>query len=221
MKKAAILLIGIFSSLLLIGCSAQEAVYTNLSGAEDDAQVVIKGRTGDSTYQVPILDPVSHTIKAIDFEHSQIHEGHSFFVHNVVDLGNGANSTLLIVTPNTTTWAHIVREIDIELESSFNLYEDSIVSANGTPLTAVNRDRNSANTAEVLFFSSPTVTDFGTLISQSQLGSGKKAGGGGRDTSEIILKQNTKYLFVITNLTTNNNVISSKISWYEHTNRSP
>ncbi len=221
MKKATLLLIGIFSSLFIIGCSAQEAIHTELDAASDDAQVVIRGRTGDDTYQVPRIDPVTQALILISYGHHQLHAGNMFTVFEVNDLGNGANRTLLIVTPDTTRWAHLVWEFEHELEATIDFYKDSIYIAPGTIVPSFNRNGNSTNVATTLVYHSPTLLDAGMLIATIQQGDGKKAGGSDRVANEFILEQNTAYLIRITNNTASNNLASMKLNWYEHISRSP
>ena len=207
--------------LLLTGCSAQEAIHTELDAASDDAQVVIRGRTGDDTYQVPRVDTATHSITTIEWEHLEIHEGDSYFICDVVDLGNAANRTILIITPDTTEWAHIIFEVEMELEATIRLHEGATVVASGTQITAFNRDRNSINTATAIIYHTPTISNDGLLLHAAQLGSGKKSGGETRSLNEIILRQDTNYILRVINQTNNNNVISTRISWYEHENRQP
>ena len=106
------------------------------------------------------------------------------------------------------------------MEYDFNLYEAVTTSNNGTTLDVFNRDRNSGSTATIIAFHTPTVTGTGTRIRCWHAGSGRNFGGGDRGSHEFILKQNTKYLFRITNATTNNNFMALKIDWYEHQNKS-
>lgn len=81
-------------------------------------------------------------------------------------------------------------------------YEDTTVSANGTTMTAVNRNRNSANAATLALFHAPTVTDVGTELSAALVpgGEGKKDSvGSGGGQADIILKKGATYLVRMTN----------------------
>jgi len=180
---------------------------------------LIRGfRSSDSTAQPLRLDKATNTIQTMSYEHHEIHAGSAFTISYSADIANGANLDLLIVTPDTTKWAHLTYDLDVELESDINIYEAATATA-GSAIVAYNRDRNSATTATVVVTSTPTSITTGTTIIRSyHLGSGRSSGGGERGTHEFILKQNTKYLFRITNSTTNNNYMSVKLDWYEHTN---
>jgi len=182
----------------------------------------ILGQTGDTTYQVPVIDPITHALITINYEHHELHEGDSFTSSHAVELTNGQAFDFLIVTPDTTKWAHFVWEMDCELEMAAVLYEGTTASANGTSIPAFNRNRNASGTATTLTFHTPTVAGGaeGTAIINVHVGTGKTAGGEDRGTHEFILKQNTKYLFRATNATISVNWIRLQFDWYEHTSKS-
>lgn len=208
-------------SLLLGGCvdgTVADPAHVDLAS---DAEVRITAKTTSTDFNYPRIDESTHAWKVIEYEHAEIHSGDSYHTFSVVDLGNGANRTLLFVTPDTTKWAHLLWEIDHELEASIDFYEDSTYSNNGTAITVYNRDRNSDNTNGMLVYHTPTQTAFGTMIEMSHQGSGKKAGGDVRSINEWVLAQDTAYLLVVKNQTANDNVVSIHINWYEHTHRGP
>jgi hypothetical protein len=160
-------------------------------------------------------DALSGKLITIEYEHAQIHEGNMFTVLEVTDLGNGATRDLFVISPKTTRSAHLVWEIEHELETSISFYKDTTYSDIGTEVTSYNRNGNSYKVATTKVYHTPTVTDVGTLIATIQQGDGKKAGGSDRLANEFVLKQNTVYLVRITNLTANNNLIGVKLNWYE------
>lgn len=164
-------------------------------------------------------DSSTNAVNTIDYAHHEIHSGSSFTADYTVELANGATIDILVVTPNTTKWAHMEYILMCELESEIKIYEGVTTSNDGTGLTEFNRNRNSATAATTLVSYTPTVSDVGTLIRTKHQGAGKTVGGETRDLSEIILKQNTKYLYRITNATSSVNWISFILSWYEHTNK--
>jgi hypothetical protein len=83
--------------------------------------------------------------------------------------------------------------------------------------TAYNRNRNSANTPTTTIHKDVEggSTD-GTRIFWKRIGSGNKVGAESGSPHELILKQNTKYLITITNLTALENNVNVELSWYEH-----
>lgn len=164
------------------------------------------------------LDSTTNAIKVIDYPHNELHGGDAFVYCEVTDVSGSAARDILIVTPNTTKWAHMFIEVGSESEADYKLYEDATTSADGTGVTEVNRDRNSGSAATVVVTHTPTVSTTGTLICQDHWGSGKKSGGADRAIEEWILKQNAKYLVRVTNATGSANQIAIALNWYEHTN---
>ena len=165
-----------------------------------------------------ILDGNTNAVKMISYEHHEIHDGSSFTTDFSVDLANGASMDVQLTTPNTTAWAHMIYTCYTEAEAEFNLYE-APTTTGGTGLVEQNRDRNSATAATVVAVHTPSVSGTGTLIRTKHYGTGKTQGGQVHETDEWILKQNTKYLFRLTNATTSANYCTLMISWYEHTNK--
>ncbi len=188
-------------TVLLGGCTADDPGY---------AKVV------DAGNNVIAIDEISRAIVSIDFEHHKIHEGNHFTILDIDDLGNAEVHDMLVVTPDTTEWAHMVWEIEHELETLIQFYMGTTYSDIGIIESSFNRNGNSINTATTLVYHDATITGVGTLVGAIQQGAGKKAGGSDRQSNEFILKQNTVYLIRITNLSANNNLVFIKLNWYEH-----
>jgi hypothetical protein len=188
----------------------------------DGTQVArITGKTSDTTYQNPRLDPSTHTMQTIDYAHHEIHSGSNFYTKGWLDLTNGQVFNFLIVTPDTTKWAHMLVSFASELESNITVYEGATASNNGTAVAAFNRDRNNLTASTTLVYHTPTVAGGaeGTIIATYKIGSSRAIGGEARSEAELILKQNTKYLVRITNDTANNNWFGYLANWYEHINK--
>jgi hypothetical protein len=96
------------------------------------------------------------------------------------------------------------------------LYEGAVVTG-GTAVTAVNKNRDSANTSQSAILVGPTVTSLGTMILGQILigGSGKKAGGGDLGSSDLILNDLTTYLFRLTNINGTSHAAEIILEWYE------
>lgn len=213
MKKLVNLSILLLLAFIIsfIGCTADDPGFVNVA---NQPSVMVVDSDGD----IITIDSATGAIATIVNEHHEIHEGDFFTILDVADLGNGAVRNILIVTPDTTAWAHLVWEIEHELETLIQFYQNTLYSDNGTIITSFNRNGNSSNVATTLVFHTPTITDNGTLMGNIQQGDGKKAGGADRKANEFILRQNCAYLIKITNLTVNNNLIFMKLNWYEHVN---
>lgn len=167
---------------------------------------------------IPLLiDPSTEAMPIVDYAHHEIHEGDHYFIKGWMDLTNAQVFDFLATTPDTLKWAHMVVAFSSEAESHITIYEGTTTSADGTAVTAVNRNRNSSNTPGVVVTHTPTVTGVGTQIASYKMGSMQKAGGEVRGNNELVLKQNTKYLIRITNDTALNNWFDYLADWYEHT----
>lgn len=166
---------------------------------------------------IPIDDAVNAAI-FINNEHHEIHEGDAYYITYVATgVASGSNADLLLLPPNTTTRCHLVWSVDTNEETEFYLYEAGNVTG-GTAVTAYNHDRNSANAATLAVTHTPTVTTTGTLIYhnyQGLTGGTTHFGSQERREQEMIMKQNTTYLFRVTSRGAGND-ISIYISWYEH-----
>lgn len=152
------------------------------------------------------------------YAHCEIHEGNHFFVKDWVDLGNAAVYDILIKVADTTKWPHFLFEVRAEAEFNIILYKDPTVTDPGTPISVINRNNNSATTAGMLVYHTPTVSAVGTQVARYKGGSAQKVGGEARASGEVVLDQNAYYMARITNDTALNNWIDYFLDWYEHTN---
>jgi hypothetical protein len=183
----------------------------------------ISGSTGQNGSNLDVsLDQVERTtnsVKTITYAHAALHDGEHYSIKGTEELVKNTSKEILIVTPNTTKWAHTTIQVE-SLDSAVvvTLFEGTTTSADGTGITARNRNRNVADDNTTLYYAAPTITDDGTAIYTYRLGSGKTVGGGARDSEEIVLKQNTKYLLRITEPNVANTNINWVFDWYEHTN---
>lgn len=164
-------------------------------------------------------DAVTNAIVTLEYDHHEVHEGDSYVVSGTATLDSGGVLNVLIVTPNTTKWAHLLPIVVVNGgAATIAIYEDATVSAVGSAAEEINRNRNSANTAGVVVTTGPTVTGTGTQIFTFTIGDGQQTGGEVRGTYEWVLKQNTIYLLRITSLA-NGNVVNYLLDWYEHTSK--
>lgn len=192
---------------------------TNLDGLT--AQNVAAGLYArvDGSIMKPLrMDASTHSMQVIDYAHHETHAGSHFDYCEQVALGNGSARDLLIVTPDTLTWSHLLFRIRSSGESNYNLYEGAVTSNDGTQVVTFNRNRNSAGTANTLIYHTPTVGTTGTSICMQHFGAGQRSGGDERGDNEWVLKQNTKYLLRITSEAAANDV-STNINWYEHADK--
>lgn len=176
-------------------------------------------------------DPSTNTMQTIDYPHHEIHGGSAYEVSDIVTLGDGALREILIVTPDTTKWAHMTISAATALKGQVEFFEnvyDRYVAGNA--LTPYNRNRNSSNTSGLLVCHTPADNSSSSSGETVEVRLGARAwgatgqgsnpgfGGGTRGTSEWMLKQNTSYLLRVTSQAATN-VCSIELDWYEHTNK--
>lgn len=173
----------------------------------------------DSEGNQAIVDSMTGGLPVLEYEHHEIHEGDHYFIDIFDDIANGGIYELLLVTPNTTKWIHLVYEYLWQTEGEFELFEGVATDADGTVVPNFNNNRNSLNTAGMVVTHTPTNPTGGTSFSHNQIGNGKSIGGSRRADQEKILKPNTKYLMRASNQTIGfSNLFNIQLDWYEHTN---
>lgn len=205
-------------------------------------QVLIYGKTGDSTYQAPRLDAQTHIMEVITDAHHEIHEGGSFHVGYSETTANSDDDVTAIMfkTSNTTKWCHLTATFNCSTAAEAICLEAPTLAdaGDGTDKLILNRDRNSAATSTVQSLEdTPTVgsvttmnetewtnvgVSSGTELEHEYLAGGtgpKTVGGVSRGTQEWVLKQNTIYVFYLQNTGASANAHSVSLDWYEHTNK--
>jgi hypothetical protein len=189
--------------------------------AEPLGTVGIQGyRSSDATYQPARLDKATNTLQTIEYEHHEIHAGSHFFYTDSVTLASSGTQVYLLTTPDTTKWSHLVFMATGSAITKVDLYEGANRTGT-TEQTLLNSDRNSLTAATLIVHKdiSGGTTD-GALIWTMQSGTAtaqSRSGLTANRESEIILKQNTKYLLRITSSTASN-LTNLQLEWYEHTN---
>jgi len=169
------------------------------------------------------IDRATETLQIITYEHHEIHAGSHFYICSFETLDDGDSADFAVTTPNTAKWAHMTFQVEGTSQTEFYIYEGSAVTG-GTATTPLNNDRNSANTSDLTIAKNPTVNTLGTMIYSQSKGlvgaTPSKADSEGVVTREreIILKQNTTYIFRITSRQ-DDNIVSYCGEWYEHTNK--
>lgn len=173
--------------------------------------------TDDISAQIR-LDRITHALKVIEYEHSEIHNGDYYFYKTWADIdGAGTVAYFMFVTPDTTTQIHAKALVFGEAEFTLDICEGATVSANGTQLVGRNCYRDSINQPELTLYSGPTVTDIGTIIWSGKTGSGRSQAGVAPGLNyEIIAKRNTKYLWRITKVPAGIHYVDADFFWYEH-----
>ena len=176
---------------------------------------------GGGKYKALQTDSVSGSLISISYGHHEVHDGNAYWVSNNATLGNGEINTVSLKTPNTTKWSHLLLQVDSSAEAVFDVLEDVTGIASGAASVPMNFNRNTTNTSgNTCKVGDTTGADVivptgGTSIWLETLGV-KGIVTSRVNDSELILKQNSQYLFRVTNGATANNCTILLI-WYEHT----
>lgn len=145
-----------------------------------------------------------------------IHNGNGFTHHNRHVVNNNTTFDHLIVTPanveiHMRQWSFKPGTGPFTIE----VYEDTVVSNNGTAEPVGNLNRSSTNIANFQLFHTPTITNVGNLILSDYANGDNKIGQDAAGTLEWVLKKNTKYLFRVNNVAAGNTNIVFTMFWYE------
>jgi len=166
------------------------------------------------------LDPSTSALEIIDYPHHEIHAGDSYVCTDVQSVDT-TTQYWMVTTPDTTKWGHVLFILECSGEIEVTITEGA--DRTGTAaLTAINRNRNSSNTAGITVHRGYTngTTDGATTVFKVRSGStnvgGRTVFGGGvRGVNEFVLKQNTKYIIKIETFATV--YVTLDLNWYEHT----
>ena len=215
------------------------------------ARLVGKYGSGDDDIDYVSMDSATNTLQTINYGHHEVHGGSAYtaWVSKTAFKKKGELG-ILLTTPDTGKWLHIVESPYAAGSSLFQIwegtvtYDETATNAEFGQRDAYNRNRNSSNTSGILsveatpvagdysYFISEDATNVdkrvidstaaATLIHQEIVGTDGNKGGhnGARDAEEIILKQNTMYLFRIIGEDVSDNLPAGiTLTWYEHTNK--
>lgn len=169
------------------------------------------------------IDASTEAIETIAYEHHEIHSGSHFYICDFDDLDTSDTVDFAITTPDTTKWTHIIFEIAGTSKTEFYVYEDATVTG-GTSTVPLNNNRNSANASGTVLVKNPTVNVLGAeIFSQSRGRAGTTPNAATSEgivnrSNELVLKQNTTYIFRIVS-GDDDNTVSYCGEWYEHTNK--
>lgn len=164
------------------------------------------------------VDEDTHSLYSIDAQHAQIHNGNVYTSCRIFEsVADNGNADMLLITPADKT-VFFSGYVEAAGDSYVYLYEAPTKSNNGTALSRINLNRQSANTAGTTAFYTPTVSDAGTEIRCKFLtgGSGGRAVGSSNQTyQEYIFNTSTAYLVRVTNKSGQARTISISSTWVE------
>jgi hypothetical protein len=168
-------------------------------------------------------DSSTWTLQTIDYAHHEVHSGSAFWAFVNASLTNGQVMSLALATPDTTKWSHSTISVDATSSATFAITEGTNAPSGGTAFTPRNFNRNSAtasgNAALTGYTGSTPITATGGTAIWAEVVGSRGIHTSRQNASEMILKQNTNYLFELTNGSTANNC-TILLTWYEHTDKS-
>lgn len=182
--------------------------------------VVLTGkRVDDRTLVQEILVDVSGAVISISPEHTKVHQGKLFAVgYGALGVAAAGNIDILFRTPVGFT-AHIYIKIACGGDAAFLMYEDVVVSADGTALTIQNHNRTSSNTCGCTAYNTPTITSLGSLVWTEYIpgGSGVSSPGAVQtiSTEQVVLAADRDHLFRVTNLSASAETMQITFSFYQ------
>ena len=166
----------------------------------------------DSNFQVLSTDARTATLVTIEIEHHYIHMGRAWSISGTATRAAGELVDYIFTTPNTQNLCHFRYTVTAEAEGTIGIYEAPTFS-DGTPATALNRQREVNTASGLTIVSAPTVTGVGTLLEVAPFGAGRDAG----DNSSLfewVFAADESYLVRITSDAAGNEIFWEWF-WYE------
>lgn len=171
---------------------------------------------GEDADQLLLTDEITGALATIAIPHHEVHTGEMFEAsYFVLSLAN--NGSIDFRLPTGAKFCHFVFDCACGGNAEVQFYASANL-AGGTPVTAWNMNRPSANVATMSVLHTPAVIGAGTLVYNAMLPGGRgpnAAGGTARQGTEWILKQNTVYLLRLFNRSGNSQPTSIVVQWYE------
>ncbi len=187
--------------------------------------------------QIP-LDHLSGAGVMITVPHHQLHQGKAFKAHysTITAATDDHRTGIAFRAPNTAKRMHLVVTISASQPAEFFLLENPGAAdlTAGTSLAVLNRERNSANTAECKNIEAPNLANAVSTFTEAQMATATfaggteldhtiLAGGGGpfavggisRGTEEFVLLQDAIHVAFLQNIGANANIQSIQLDWYE------
>lgn len=177
--------------------------------------MAVRGRTGIFAHRI---DQTTDCNASVQYEHCEVHVGDAFYYTYTEEVDANGVINRYIITPNTARWAHLLWEVEAQYKMTITLLEAPAGASNALVVQSRNRNYTGLNTTLVKIPSAAVVG--GTTIYTWTSGNTTTRGNSAslvRAGGELVLKQNTQYLFRVTSLVNDNN-IAEYLTWYEHTN---
>ena len=184
------------------------------------SNVLLTGKyVGDRTLVKELFVDKSGELISITHEHAKVHEG-AFFSIGHYDGAVVKDSYIDILLHTSADYSvHTYIKLIAGSEATLTVYEDTVTSADGTAITAVNHNRNNGVASpNILAYHTPTITDVGTQIWFEYVPGGDAKSPGALQvagTEQTVLAPDTKYLFRFTNISTSDSKLQLQTAFYE------
>jgi hypothetical protein len=163
------------------------------------------------------MDSTTKSLMTVDYPHHEIHGGSSYSFSRQVTIPAADDEEILIVTPDTAKWAHMIWSFICDAAFTVTVFEGTgLTTPTNLSSTIKNRNRNSDNTSGLTIGHTPAAgSGDGTPI-WTFSGGANKTVTTAEGRLEFILKQNEEYLIRVA--ASQNDVATILLDWYEHTN---
>lgn len=166
-----------------------------------------------------VLSGADAPLIVVDVNHQRNHDGRAYQAWRLypesAKLAAGTSCNIVFAA-GPGIRMHLTVDALLMGDAELYIYEGA-TSTGGTAFTPVNRNRNYTTESQVAMVINPTVTATGTLLDAQFLpgGVGKKSGGGGAQSLEMVLKPLTNYLVRMTNVNGTDHPGHIVLEWYE------
>lgn len=159
-----------------------------------------------------------NVVTAMGEIHARIHQG-LFYQSSIVEEALAASASVeLLIKPAAIMSMHTRFIGAAGGDARVSLWEDTVVSDDGTPLDAVNRNRRSQRVATGQVYAGPTITEDGANLHDGAMPGGalgQTIGSTQSSFEEWILLAGKTYMARLVNLTNAAQLVSLEIDWYE------
>ncbi len=175
-----------------------------------------------TTAITPNTDRFTEYQVGISGDHAYIHKGRGYVAAGSATVNTGAETTLLLTTPaSSSAYVHYRPSTVASVSSpvTVTLYE-APTATGGSAGTPTNRNRNSDRAATVVYKYGASYSSGGTVLDISSVGSGgnpvSRSGGASGQDLEFVLKPETTYAIRIVNPAGGaNSTVVWSLFWYE------
>lgn len=187
---------------------------------------VLKAFT-DVTYNFLRQDKSTHALLTIDYAHHEVHGGSEYRIIATKEVAASGTMVICFTVPDTTKWPHMLMTVTSTSEARIQFQEDITSFTGGAAITPRNANRNSVKTSGVVDMALDPTPTVGTPVELFDFyigvaGTNKipQSAQSNEERGEWVLKQNTKYYFLITNEDGDDpNRVNVMLNWYEHTDK--